>query len=435
MFNQTPICLNDEFRLVLDQLEKTNNHYFITGKAGTGKSTLLNIFRNTTRKKVVVLAPTGIAALNVKGQTIHSFFKFPPRLMQQKEIVKSPNHRLYKNIDMMIIDEISMVRADIIDNINYFLQLNRGNHLPFGGVQVVFFGDLFQLPPVVATEFEKQYFRERYETSYFFSSDVLKSKAIDVKTIQLNQVFRQTERKFVGLLDSIRRADINEEDLQTLNERFLTLPEDKKYIINLCTINATADKINQKEMEAIAEQPRVYNAKIEGEFAANLYPTDLSLILKKGAQIMFIRNDIERRYVNGTIGIITKIENDEVWAMVSDQNGEEKEILVSQESWEIIRYENQRGMSTDIDIKVLGTFTQLPIKLAWALTIHKSQGKTFDKVIIDLGRGAFDYGQTYVALSRCRTLEGIYLTRPVTYRDIMIDQVVVDYFDQLRRYS
>jgi ATP-dependent exoDNAse (exonuclease V) alpha subunit len=434
MFSQSPIALNDEFREILDLLEKTNHHYFITGKAGTGKSTLLNVFRSTTKKRVVVLAPTGIAALNVRGQTIHSFFRFPPRLLMKKEITKLPSHRLYKNLDIVIIDEISMVRADMIDNINYFLQVNRGDKQPFGGVQIIFFGDLFQLPPVIASDFEKQFFKERYDSPYFFSADVIRNKEIEIKTLQLSNVYRQSERRFISLLDSIRKAAVEDDELMALNERFIPLPDDKKYIIHLCTINASAEKINQREMSLLNDVPKIFSAYIQGEFSPNLYPTDLHLQLKRGAQVMFIRNDTERRYVNGTIGIISRIENEDVYVTVDDPYTGEKEIGLSQETWEIIRYEHPKNKADELDIRILGTFTQLPIKLAWALTIHKSQGKTFDKVIIDLGRGAFDYGQTYVALSRCKTLEGIYLARPINYKDVMIDQAVVEYFDKVRRY-
>ena len=436
MITKSPIALGREFKDVLDQLELTKDHFFITGRAGTGKSTLLQLFRNTTKKKVAVLAPTGIAALNVKGQTIHSFFGFPPRLINSKDIVKRKNFKMFVNLECIIIDEISMVRADIIDNIDIFLRRNRGVNKPFGGVQMIFFGDLFQLPPVLGSDFERSYFKVHYESPYFFSANIIRQNpdSFQLKMIELQFVYRQSERFFINILDNIRTGMVEEDDFHTINQRYTTLPTDTRYFIYLCSVNATADYINRTELEKLSDKSLHYKASIEGEFAPQLFPTESLLTIKKGSQVMFIKNDVEKRYVNGTIGIVTATDTDNITVSVMDDNGEEKLITVESEEWEIIKYTFSGEETKNIETTVVGRFRQIPVRLAWAITIHKSQGKTFDKVIIDMGRGAFDFGQTYVALSRCKTLEGIYLRKPLSPRDIMVDQYIVDYYDMMRRY-
>lgn len=436
MITKSPIALGREFKDVLDQLELTKDHFFITGRAGTGKSTLLQLFRNTTKKKVAVLAPTGIAALNVKGQTIHSFFGFPPRLINSKDIVKRKNFKMFVNLECIIIDEISMVRADIIDNIDIFLRRNRGVNKPFGGVQMIFFGDLFQLPPVLGSDFERNYFKVHYESPYFFSANVIRQNFdfFQLKMIELQFVYRQSERFFINILDNIRTGMVEEDDFHTINQRYTTLPTDTRYYIYLCSVNATADYINRSELDKLSDKSLHYKASIEGEFAPQLFPTESLLTIKKGSQVMFIKNDVEKRYVNGTIGIVTSTDTDNITVSVMDDNGEEKLIIVESEEWEIIKYTFSGEETKNIETTVVGRFRQIPVRLAWAITIHKSQGKTFDKVIIDMGRGAFDFGQTYVALSRCKTLEGIYLRKPLSPRDIMVDQYIVDYYDMMRRY-
>jgi len=436
LFKNTPLALGHEFKAILNQLETTSEHFFITGRAGTGKSTLLNLFRNTTRKRAAVLAPTGIAALNVKGQTIHSFFGFPPRMINKTDIEKRKNFKLFVNLECIIIDEISMVRADMIDNIDTFLRKNRNVNAPFGGVQMIFFGDLFQLPPVLGSDFERQYFKLYYDSPYFFSAQVFQNKLEDfsLKMIELQTVYRQSERFFINILDNIRTGEVEEDDFYTLNERYVDLPEDTRYFIYLCSVNATADSINRIELDKIKEPTLTYQAKIDGEFAPQLFPTESILTLKKGAQVMFIKNDVDRKYVNGSIGIVTELEKDVISVSIMDDDGEEKNFKVFYEEWEIIKYNIKDKDVKNIETTVVGRFNQLPVRLAWAITIHKSQGKTFEKVIIDMGRGAFDFGQTYVALSRCKTLEGIYLRKPLRGRDIMVDQSIVEYYAMMRRY-
>ena len=431
---KVPVTLSAEFTGILDQLEYTNDHLFITGRAGTGKSTLLQVFRTTTKKRVVVLAPTGIAALNVRGQTIHSFFGFPPRLLNKSEIEKRRNFRIYVNIDMIIIDEISMVRADIIDNIDYFLRVNRNLNAPFGGVQMIFFGDLFQLPPVVSTPFEKEYFRTTYQTPYFFSAQVMGT--LSLKMVELLHVYRQEERNFINLLDNIRLNCLDYDDFIYLNERHLPVPDDDDYYITLCSRNDVANRINEHELKAIALPAVDYQATVAGEFNPQLYPTEFNLILKEGAQVMFVKNDLQKQYVNGTIGIITEANYERILVRLPDADqGHEKIIEVDKQEWEILKYENDPEKPHQINTKVVGTFKQYPLKLAWAITIHKSQGKTFDRVIIDMGSGAFESGQSYVALSRCRTLDGVILKQPLRNRDIIVDDRITEYYEQIKYLS
>lgn len=430
---KAPLTLSHEFQSVLHQLEYTNDHIFITGKAGTGKSTLLQVFRNTTKKRVAVLAPTGIAALNVRGQTIHSFFGFPPRLINAADIEKRKNRRIYQNIDMVIIDEISMVRADIIDNINIFLRINRGINLPFGGVQMVFFGDMFQLPPVVSNPFEKQYFATYYSSPYFFAAHVMKT--VHFIMIELFEVYRQAERRFIRLLDQIRLNEADYDDLMEINERYISLPESKDYFITLSSRNDIANQLNNSELTLIQNRTYEFRASVTGEFNPQLFPTDLNLQLKVGAQVMFVKNDPQKQFVNGTIGIVAELEDNKIMVTIPDESGSNKIIEVIKHDWEILKYEKDIDNPDKIATKVIGVFTQYPLKLAWAITIHKSQGKTFEKVIIDLGSGAFEAGQTYVALSRCKTLEGIILKKPLQQKDIIVDPRIKEYYDQIRYLS
>lgn len=427
MLDKQPIELSNDFKYALDQVEKAHKSIFITGRAGTGKSTLLQLFRNTTRKKCVVLAPTGIAALNVKGQTIHSFFGFPPRPLSKRDIKKRRNSRLYKNLEVLIIDEISMVRADMLDNIDHFLRINRNINLPFGDVQVVFFGDLFQLPPVVSTEVEKQMFRTQYESPYFFSAKVFEE--FEMEQLELRKVYRQEGRHFLRLLDAIRLNQADYDDLEDLNERHQPNFSPEEFYITLSARNAKVNSINDKALKDIPFDEEVYLASVTGDFNPRLFPTDAALKLKLHAQVMFIKNDPDKRFVNGTIGKVTKLENDKITIQV-DENGEKQVIKVERFEWEILRYQASKEDLNKIETKVAGTFKQFPLRLAWAVTIHKAQGKTFDKVIIDLGRGAFEHGQTYVALSRCRTLAGIILRQRLKGSDIMVDERVVAYYEK-----
>ncbi len=427
MLDKPPIELNAQFQDTLDLLDKTNKSAFITGRAGTGKSTLLQLFRTTTKKKTVVLAPTGIAALNVKGQTIHSFFGFPPKPITKKDIKPKRFKNLYRNLEVVIIDEISMVRADMLDNIDYFLRINGGNpDLPFGGKQMVFFGDLFQLPPVVNNQ-EVMFFREQYESPYFFSANIFQD--FELEMMELTTVYRQTNRYFIRLLDAIRTRRFDMDDLDAINERFSELPDDSyEGYITLSARNAVVDQINQQRLKRLTGVEITYAGSVNGNFNNRVFPTDLILKLREGAQVMFVKNDPKRKYVNGTIGTITKLQEDRIIVTVDQEGKGKRDIEVQQTEWEILKHKiNDKN---EIEADPIGTFKQYPIRLAWAITIHKSQGKTFDKVIVHLGAGAFAHGQTYVALSRCTTLEGIILKQRIRPRDVLVDERIVEYYEQ-----
>jgi len=422
--------LSGDFKAALDLLEKTNNNVFVTGRAGTGKSTLLQLFRNTTRKKTVVLAPTGIAALNVQGQTIHSFFRFPAKPLRREDVKKVRNKKLYQKIEVIIIDEISMVRADMLDNIDAFMRLNgKQPGLPFGGVQMVFFGDLFQLPPVVSSNAERQLFQTYYDSPYFFSAKIFQHH-FEMEMLELYQTYRQNSRHFIRLLDAVRLNHADYDDLEDLNERHIPEFESEDFYITLSPRNATVDAINNRELKKLDTEERSYAAKVHGQFDQRRFPTEPLLNLKLGAQVMFVKNDPERRFVNGTIGIVSSLLPDKIEVVIEDEKGGQKLISVEQLDWEILKY--QVNDKNEIETDVVGSFTQYPLRLAWAVTIHKSQGKTFDKVIIDMGKGAFESGQTYVALSRCRTLQGIVLKKKITPRDVMIDDRIVQFYERGR---
>jgi ATP-dependent exoDNAse (exonuclease V) alpha subunit len=428
MLDKAPLELSADFQYALDAIEKERRNLFITGRAGTGKSTLLQLFRSTTRRKTVVLAPTGIAALNVGGQTIHSFFGFPPRFLQRSEINKRRDRRIYNNLEILIIDEISMVRADMLDNIDYFLRLNRENPKPFGGVQVVFFGDLFQLPPVLNNQSgELQLFHSFYQCPYFFAARVLEDFELD--RIELQKVYRQENRHFLKLLEGVRLNRIELDELMELNARYDRdfVPQD--FYITLTARNDRANAINQHELDRIPLPAQTYIATVTGEFNPQLFPTEQALRLKLNAQVMFVKNDPKRQFVNGTIGKVVKLERDTITVMI-EENDTRRYVEVEPLDWEILRYEPSPTDPTDIQSRVIGTFRQFPLRLAWAVTIHKAQGKTFDKVIIDLGSGAFEHGQTYVALSRCRTLEGIVLKQPIRQKDILTDERIVEFYER-----
>jgi hypothetical protein len=437
MLDKPPLQLNDDFKYALDALEAGRRSLFITGKAGTGKSTLLQLFRNTSRKKMAVLAPTGVAALNVQGQTIHSFFGFPPRIITPQEAARRVTRkdllRLYRNLEVLVIDEISMVRADMLDGIDRFLRVNRENYKPFGGVQVVFFGDLFQLPPVVTRDpVEQSYFQDYYETPYFFSAKIMQDPEFELEMLELRKVYRQESRLFLRLLEAIRVNNIDADDLDDLNDRWQPDFTTTEGYITLCARNVTADRINRDELSRLETPQFEFQAEVKGAFDPNLYPTESTLRLKEGAQVMFIKNDgEERQYVNGTIGKIIRIGKEMVIVQTEEELGKKRKIEVPLAEWDIIKY--KATAQGDIDTETVGSFRQYPLKLAWAITIHKSQGKTFDRLLLDLGGGAFEHGQLYVALSRCRTLEGIVLRQRIRLQDIITDERVVDFYLQRLR--
>ena len=424
---------NEQFRQAIDLMEHSTKSVFITGRAGTGKSTLLQYFSTLTQKNVVILAPTGVAALNVKGQTIHSFFKFKPHVTPEdirKHHYKNENENIYKKLDTIVIDEISMVRADLLDCVDKFLRLNGPLATqPFGGIQMIFIGDLYQLPPVVTGE-EKEIFSSFYDSPYFYSAKVFQD--FDFEFVELEKIYRQHDDIFIKLLNSIRNNTIDEDGLRLLNTRYRPdfRPPDGEFYIYLTTTNALAEQINQQQLTRLKGRTYNFTGLAEGEFGDEYLPTAVDLKLKIGAQVMMLNNDPVGRWVNGSLGQITGIEpagNGEAVIIVELNDGNVVE--VTPYTWEIYRY---FVAEDNLHSEVVGRFTQYPLILAWAVTIHKSQGKTFDKVIINFGRGTFAHGQAYVALSRCKSLEGIILLQKVTKKHIMMDSNVVRF---LTRYQ
>jgi len=431
---ETPLDLNEYFLKALDLIENTTQNVFITGRAGTGKSTLLNYFRNATKKKVVFLAPTGVAAVNIKGQTIHSFFQFRPSvtLQEVKRLKDKGNQKkdLYKKLDALVIDEISMVRADLLDCVDKFMRLNgKSPSKPFGGAQVIFIGDLYQLAPVVRSQ-EKQIFHTHYETPYFFSAHVFND--FDMELIELEKIYRQKDEAYIKLLNAVRNNSVTDEGLQKINTRCLPdfEKEEKDFYVYLTTTNDQASLINDKELQKIDRKHYHLPAFIEGEFSKEYYPTSPELQVKVGAQVMMLNNDYKDRWINGTIGKITKIAGDEEGRIaLSIQMDHGKIYNVYPYTWEISSFSLEKG---HLISKIVGTFTQYPLMLAWAITIHKSQGKTFEKVIIDLGRGTFAHGQAYVALSRCTSLEGIVLKKEFLKEHIWMDHTIIKFLTKFQ---
>jgi ATP-dependent exoDNAse (exonuclease V) alpha subunit len=413
-----------EFHAAVDFARQDDGHLFVTGRAGTGKSTLLRTLRDHIVDEAVVLAPTGLAAVNVGGQTIHSFFGFPPRLIRPDDIRRSRNGRVMRKLKVIIIDEVSMVRSDLMWAIDQSLRVNRGRpREAFGGVRLMLFGDLHQLPPVIQGEVAG-HLESEYGGPFFFQVPAL-SEGAGVSLLELEQVFRQSDESFLTVLNRIRDGDVSEEDLEVLNERthpIRTLGEGDPYVI-LTPTNAAAQRINMAYLDALPAQERVYEAGITGEYSDSAHPTDASLLLKDGAKVILLRNDPERRWVNGTIARVSRLTEKQIFVEVSG-----KEYEVEQVAWEHRRYAFDQTQDKIVET-IAGTFKQFPLRLAWALTIHKAQGLTLDKVYIDLGSGTFAHGQTYVALSRCRTLEGLALARPLSRRDIMFDPSAIGYRD------
>ena len=388
-------------------------------------------FSNTfgvSRKNVVALAPTGVAALNVQGQTIHSFFRFKPDITAAKVAslrVGEEASALYKGLEAIIIDEVSMVRADLLDCVDAFLKIHgpmKGR--PFGGLQMILIGDLYQLPPVVSGS-EKQVFRSMYDTPYFFSAHAFKE--LEMELVELEDIYRQQDKKFIAVLNAIRNNSVAEQDMSLLNQRFSPDFEPKKgeFFICLTTTNALADQINLRELDKLKRRSHTFTAEIKGDFGQEYMPTRVELKVKPGAQIMMLNNDSDGRWVNGTIGTVLGIKSSGTeGACIEARLVDGMTVQITPHKWEIFRFFMQEG---HLQSEVVGTFTQFPLMLAWAVTIHKSQGKTFDRVIIDIGRGTFTHGQMYVALSRCTTLEGIILRQRINKNNIWADYRVVKF--------
>jgi ATP-dependent exoDNAse (exonuclease V) alpha subunit len=466
------IEINPGFRRALDIMEGTDRHVFITGKAGTGKSTLLELWRSQTLKRIAVLAPTGVAALNVRGQTIHSFFGFKPditpdavrrlsrvRSRSRGKGVIADRTEIYRKLDAVVIDEVSMVRADLLDCVEKFLRLNGPRPKEwFGGLQMIFIGDLYQLPPVV-TGREKGLFAAdplafrrgqggraaasnpaftapsaRYESPYFFSARIFGELTFDMEFVELEKVYRQTDAAFIDLLNAIRNRSIDDGQIVHLNSRLRTSfsPPEGEFYITLTSTNDLAAVRNREMLAALPGRARSYQGLIQGEFDRSSLPTEETLELKPGAQVMLLTNDRKGRWVNGTIGRVAKIvkvpdEDDIVCVDIPDAG----RVELSPNTWDLYRFRYE-AESDRIESESVGSFTQYPLRLAWAVTIHKSQGKTFDRVVIDIGRGAFAHGQVYVALSRCTSFEGLVLKTPIRKSHIWMDWRIVRFLTRFQ---
>lgn len=422
--------MTEQTQLAWDIIETTNTNLFLTGKAGTGKTTFLRRLKEESSKRIVVVAPTGIAAINAEGVTIHSFFQlsFAPfipnyNLKEQQFRFSKQKINVIRSIDTLVIDEISMVRADLLDAVDSVLRRFRKNNLPFGGVQMVMIGDLGQLAPV-AKDDEWQMLSRYYTTPYFFSSLALQRTRYAI--VELTKVYRQSDKRFLDILNKVRENRADAAVLSALNSRYIPdfKPRKDDGYIRLTTHNWQAQRINDHELELLPGKPYTYTATIEGKYPEMLFPTDETLTLKTGAQVMFVKNDssADKAYYNGMIGTIAEIDT-EGFTVTAKDTGEN--IRVQPEQWDNTRYVlNEK--TNEISEEVEGTFTQFPVKTAWAITVHKSQGLTFDHAIIDVQR-AFTHGQTYVALSRCRTLEGMVLSAPLPQAAIIRDEAVDEY--------
>ena len=424
MGNSSP---NEIFTLAADIVLNTSQSVFLTGKAGTGKTTFLHYIREHADKNVIVAAPTGVASINAGGVTLHSLLQLPfepfiPNLEGKKKLefhfkLRKSKIEMLRELDLLIIDEVSMLRADMLDAIDYLLKRYRNNQQLFGGVQILFIGDMYQLPPVVQ-QHEWDQMKEYYPSPFFFHAQALQNNM--PLYIELKTIYRQSDQVFIDILNRIRNSCTTSADLQILNKRYdpsFKLTEENRYIV-LCTHNYKADKINNDELARLTAKAVSFSGKISGDFAENSLPTDFNLLLKVGAQVMFVKNDAgeKRRYYNGKLAVVSFLSEKKI--IVRFENGHEMEL--EEETWRNVRYSLNED-SGDIQEEELGAFTQYPIRLAWAITIHKSQGLTFDRVVIDAGH-AFAAGQVYVALSRCTSLDGIVLFSRITADSIRTDE-------------
>ena len=419
------IEINKEMQLAKKLIETTNENVFLTGNAGTGKTTFLNLLRTQTAKRMVVLAPTGVAAINAKGQTIHSFFQLPftpflPEYKKEKGQIKKDKINIFRTIDLLVIDEISMVRADLLDAIDDRLrEYRKQKYTPFGGVQCLFIGDLQQLPPVVRDE-DWALMQKHYSTPFFFSSKALQESSY--VTIELKKIYRQADEKFISILNEVRNNHLSMESLNELNKHYLPEYEPKEGEIFLTTHNKIADAFNEKKLNELEEESNIYNAIIKDRFPESMYPVDESLELKIGAQVMFTRNNREANYYNGKIGTIIDLSEHKITIKCKE---DAFPIVAERETWENTEIKIDKE-SKDQYEEVVGSFSQFPLRLAWAITIHKSQGLTFDRAIID-AIASFSHGQVYVALSRCKSLDGMVLKSPIKLESIITDLNVTRY--------
>ncbi|MCU1507001.1 MAG: helicase [Microbacteriaceae bacterium] len=414
--------LSPEQSAVFDHIETTRQNIFVTGRAGTGKSTLLNHLSWNTSKQVVICAPTGVAALNVGGQTIHSLFLLPIGVIADHDIDQNaPLRKLLNTIDTLVIDEVSMVNADLLDAVDRSLRQARQRPLEaFGGVQLVLFGDPYQLAPVPGDADERAYFADQYRSMWFFDAKVWQET--DLRIFELSTIHRQHEQEFKYMLNAVRHGQVTAEIAARLNETGAR-PAPTDGAITLATTNSTVNRINATELAKLPGRVLTARAEISGEFGGRAYPADEALELKVGAQVMFLRNDSDQRWVNGSVGTVTKIAS----TVFVEVDGEEHEVQPA--VWEKYKY-SYSTVTRQLKRDIVAEFTQFPLRLAWAVTIHKSQGKTYERAIVDLGQRSFAPGQTYVALSRISALSGLYLSRPLRPSDIIVDENVKRFMSQ-----
>lgn len=419
---------SDEFIAVIRRAGENRQSLFVTGRAGTGKSTLLRCLRSNLPQKTAVLAPTGLAAVNVHGQTIHSFFGFPPQLITADIVKRCRRAAMFRNLDTLIIDEVSMVRADLMQGIDMALRMTRKQPTkPFGGLQIIALGDLHQLPPVIRDQETKRYFYDAMGGIYFFNAPVFQDAPLGL--VELSKVYRQQDASYIEALNGVRNGNPSSDHLDIFNDRvaaFRSLPNCDDYIV-LTPINQAADNTNRAFLERLKGRAEQFDAVVTGKFEASAHPTDAMLVLKEGSKVVLLRNDPDKRWVNGTQARISRIDGRTVWIEVA---GEEHEL--EPVTWENIRYEYDADTDKMVET-VAGSFRQFPVRLAWALTIHKSQGMTLDKAYIDFGRGTFAHGQAYVALSRARSLDGLALARQIRRSDIIFDEQALGYRSMFER--
>lgn len=417
------ITITEEFQTAFRMIEAKEPFVFITGRAGTGKSTFIELLKNKLTNFAVV-SPTGVAALNVGGQTIHSFFQLRHGHIDISRIFPVKYNQKYLALETLIIDEISMVRADMLDVIDMFLKVNRScRSLPFGGVQVIAVGDLFQLPPIVAGAEEKAFIEDSYKGNpFFFSAKCLTE--VNINRIEFKEIFRQKEQDFINLLNGVREGKDIDKVITSLNSR--VFPSDHGFEgMILTTTNKVAENTNASRLKELEGEEKLFKGRLEGKINLDTdkLPAPYELVLKEGAQVMFVKNS-KNNWVNGTLGIVTGFTKDDRVKVKIKEDDVTREVIVGTEEWENFKYDYSNG---SIKSEVIGKYIQLPLMLAWAVTIHKSQGKTFDEAHIDLGWGAFSDGQVYVALSRCRTLKGITLETPIKHTDITVNDKILEF--------
>lgn len=422
------LVVTKEYAAIRHLLEAGCPLLLVSGKAGTGKSTLIRYLRQVLPHRLAVVAPTGVAALNIQGATIHSFCHLPPKIHEDKDIKYLSDRRLYERLELLIIDEVSMVRADLLDSVDRFLRRNRRNSRPFGGVQLLLVGDLFQLPPVVPPQEWQVLQAKGYASPYFFSAFSLRELAL--AHVELTTVFRQQDADFVQLLNKIRQGEELEEVVPALNAACSEASGTSPGLTLTCT-NSQADRINRESLLALPGPEYEFVGRIQGQFSLerDRLPAPWRLRLRAGAQVMFTRNDEQRRWVNGSLGRVRRVQKHGIWVEVL-AGGRGLVYEVTPAVWETYRYAYDPREDRIIARKV-GQYTQYPLILAWAVTIHKAQGQTLDQVLVDLGRGAFAPGQVYVALSRCRTLQGLRLARPLQVSEVKTDPLVKQFYRQL----